>query len=160
MIACPVTLEGSFHSGTIRKAIGALIGYITRATANPTSCTGGGMTLLRETLPWHIRYRGFQGVLPRIEVVRIDIVDYSMLILFGTVGACLFRSTAARPLLGNLVINTTTGQVRELLLDELGGIPKVRDLGALFPCGPLASPKGTGTVMLLGTVAAISIRLI
>src|ERR1700751_1578741 len=61
---CPVTMEGSFHSGTIRKVVGALIGHITRAGAGV--CTGGGLTILRETLPWHVTYEGFFGTLPRI----------------------------------------------------------------------------------------------
>ena len=161
-IRCPVTLEGSFHSNTIRKVIGALVGYITRASvkSDGIGCAGGNMTLLQETLPWHIRYNGFQGTLPRIEVVRINIIDFSVLILFETITGCLFRSTAASPLVGALLMNSGTGQVTGLLLDELGGIPKVRDLGPLGPCGRVASPKGTAGVTLLGTATAISIRLI
>jgi len=70
-IICPVTLEGSFHSSTLAKVIGALIGHVTRATVVGTSCTGGRATILQETLPWHVTYEGFSGTLPRITAVRL-----------------------------------------------------------------------------------------
>src|SRR5438270_9952949 len=63
-ISCRVTMEGSFHSATIAKVIGSLIGYVTRATA--ATCTGGGATINQPSLPWHVRYGGFTGTLPSI----------------------------------------------------------------------------------------------
>src|SRR5262245_29490211 len=36
---CPVTMEGSFHSATIRKVEEAQIGHITRVVTKENSCT-------------------------------------------------------------------------------------------------------------------------
>jgi hypothetical protein len=52
-VLCPVTLEGSYHSRTLSKVSGQLVGYITAANVNGPLCTNGSATVLRETLPWH-----------------------------------------------------------------------------------------------------------
>lgn len=71
-LSCPVTLEGSFHSRTLSKVCGQLVGYITRAQIGPAeSCLGGSMRARTETLPWHIAYSRFFGILPRITDVFI-----------------------------------------------------------------------------------------
>lgn len=93
-INCAVTLEGSFHSTTISKVSEALIGLVLRASAG--ACSGGALTFLTETLPWHLAYRGFSGVLPNFGGIEIDIVGLSMQINFEGL-ICLARSTAARP---------------------------------------------------------------
>src|SRR5262245_54186380 len=63
VIACPVTLEGTFHRRSIVKRRGALIGAITRAIVRggraAGECTGGTATALTNRLPWHITYEGF-----------------------------------------------------------------------------------------------------
>src|SRR5580765_3632601 len=57
VILCPVTLEGSFHSRTLSKVSGQLIGYVTNAFVPATECvTGGRARALTETLPWHMQY--------------------------------------------------------------------------------------------------------
>jgi hypothetical protein len=71
-IRCSTTLEGSFHSRTISKVSGSLIGYITSALLSP--CNGGNGIVNRETLPWHLRYTGFQGTLPRITGISLSII--------------------------------------------------------------------------------------
>ena len=68
-ITCPVTLEGSFHSATIMKRVGLLVGYITGANINEAACEGGIVHINRETLPWHLTYEGFRGALPNITGV-------------------------------------------------------------------------------------------
>jgi hypothetical protein len=40
-IDCPVAFEGSFHSSTIHKTVGALIAFMTRSTVVSGDCTGG-----------------------------------------------------------------------------------------------------------------------
>src|SRR5215207_9545753 len=50
-IRCPVTIEGSFHSRTVWKVSGSLVGYVTRTALG--ACTGGTARVLTETLPWH-----------------------------------------------------------------------------------------------------------
>src|SRR5215216_7887633 len=63
-LECPATLEGSLHSRTIAKVAGNLIGYITRAVLG--RCIRGSATILTASLPWHVRYVGFEGTLPAI----------------------------------------------------------------------------------------------
>jgi hypothetical protein len=77
-IICDVTLEGSFHSRTIRKAAGTLIGHITRAVSNLAGCTDTASgepngSVNNESLPWNVRYTGFEGTLPEIERVFLVI---------------------------------------------------------------------------------------
>lgn len=67
-IECEVYLAGSFHSSTISKVSGALIGYITEADVN--RCSRGGATVNRSSLPWHRRYRSFGGTLPNITEIE------------------------------------------------------------------------------------------
>lgn len=63
-VRCLITLEGSFHSKTIAKVAGSLIGAITRVDIKRESCTNGQSLPRDETLPWHITYEGFSGTLP------------------------------------------------------------------------------------------------
>jgi hypothetical protein len=91
---CNLTLEGSFHSSTFKKVEGALIGHIARASLG--TCTGFSTTVLRETLPWHVQYGGFEGALPAIERLKLRLVGLSLRMnLIGT--NCLARSEANRP---------------------------------------------------------------
>src|SRR3954465_5363475 len=41
VLRCQVTLEGSFHTRTIAKVEGALIGAVTKAVFRQETCTGG-----------------------------------------------------------------------------------------------------------------------
>ncbi|HEX7291738.1 MAG TPA: hypothetical protein VF250_11495 [Conexibacter sp.] len=94
-VRCPLTIEGSFHSRTFAKSVGALIGYITRAVVG--TCEFGSATILPLTLPWHIQYASFSGILgARITSIRANMVNFGMNVreAFTT---CLFRSTATEP---------------------------------------------------------------
>jgi len=98
---CPLTLSGSFHSATIAKVRGALIGYV--GTPQMGTCTGEGGTvtlLLRTGLPWHLTYRDFLGTLPSITGFHLALLGFRMSIevppLFGEV--CLITTTAREPL--------------------------------------------------------------
>jgi hypothetical protein len=110
-VRCPLTLEGSFHSRTVSKVSGQLIGYITNAQAPETEppCTGGTFQVLRETLPWHLRYQSFEGTLPNISGILVQIIGLS--ILYRTNGGqiCLLRSTASAP--ARFRFNINSGQV-------------------------------------------------
>jgi len=70
-VRCPVTLEGSFHSRTVTKSLGTLIGYVTRAIVKENSCQNGRGIAATETLPWHVTYEGFTGRLPEITGVIV-----------------------------------------------------------------------------------------
>jgi hypothetical protein len=96
---CNVTLEGSLHERTIAKAANNLIGYITAAAVG--GCTQGSATILRETLPWHVRYQGFTGTLPAITTIVTRVINSSFQIrepVFGI--TCLARATEATPTIG------------------------------------------------------------
>jgi hypothetical protein len=92
---CQVTLEGTLHSRTMVKTVGSLMGYITRAILGP--CATGSMTILTETLPWHVRYSGFTGTLPEIVSIIAHIIGFSKREREQGGITCLERTTATRP---------------------------------------------------------------
>lgn len=105
IVNCVLTMEGSLHATTIAKVAGTLVGYITRATLGP--CETGRATILRESLPWHVRYGSFTGTLPAINRVELQVVHMQIrLLTFET--PCLHQTTAEQPL-------------RVYLLREAGG---------------------------------------
>jgi hypothetical protein len=169
-VECPVTFEGSFHSRTISKVSGQLVGYITKAALTKAECEFdpgveniiilNGVELLPEgavstnTLPWHIRYDSFTGVLPRITGMRLQIIGLSVRLQIP--GACLYKSTAAGPAYGILQIEaggTVTGFKAE---ETAPTIP--RFAGVL--CHEAIGWAGIGKVVLLGTTTAIVVRLV
>jgi len=113
---CALTLEGSLHSRTIAKVAGSLVGYITRADLGV--CAAGTATILTTTLPWHVRYSGFEGALPEIRSAITHIIGASWRVRESGGIACLSRSTAGEPVIGNFHRNTAT---RELTSGEIRG---------------------------------------
>jgi hypothetical protein len=93
--SCELTIEGSFHERTTAKVAGRLVGYLTRSTLG--SCSAGSVTVLTETLPWHVRYLGFVGTLPNITVTRATIIGVAFRIQEPGGITCLVRSTATEP---------------------------------------------------------------
>lgn len=154
-VSCNVTLEGSFHSATIAKARGALIGHISRGSLN--NCTGGSATILSATLPWHVQYESFAGTLPDINTVRILFIGASF--QFQPAGSltCLMRTSTTEPtgaiafLEQERVIAFTINPLLEIRLTGQGGL-------CAFSGG--AHLEGIGVLTLLGNTTAISIRLI
>jgi hypothetical protein len=152
-IACPVTLAGSFHSRTISKVAGSLVGYITGATVQrPCSGIGESWALTRgegrsETLPWHIFYTKFQGTLPNITSIELDVESAAFFVeLVGL--RCLYLSTAAAPVRFFADVGLE-GAVSDLRAEfrEAGVIPK-HEGGLLCP----------GGLFFWGTGSAISQR--
>jgi len=146
---CPVTMEGSFHSGTIRKVLGALIGHVTRAAAG--ACTGGGLTILRETLPWHVTYEGFFGTLPRITGLLIllrNIAWQERIVSPLGEMTCLIRLVRA---LFIVPVIAETGQLESVEAEQR----------ERFSCGLLTEHlSGTGTITRQESAERIVIRLI
>ncbi len=146
---CAVTLEGSLHTRTIAKTAGALIGYIT--AANLGACTTGSATILRETLPWHVRYRSFTGTLPAISSIVTDVVGASFQIrepVFGV--TCLARTTAETPARGTYT-------------REAGGALTTATIGGESPtsCGVNGSFTGTSSALtVLNSASRITVTLI
>jgi hypothetical protein len=167
VFTCPVTLEGSFHSRTISKVSGQLIGYITRAALTRANCVlAGGAENIRflngveeptNTLPWHVRYDSFEGTLPAITGVRLQIIGFGWLVTMVGV-SCLYKSTEAAPFFGNAILNV--GQVvTNLRLREERTIPKFAG-GALCPNTVRYGSATASTVTLLGATTSIVIRLV
>jgi hypothetical protein len=153
-VSCELTLEGSLHSGTLTKVQGALRGHITRASIG--GCSAGSATVLRETLPWHVVYLGFQGRLPEISGVELLDIGASYQIrdaIFGSI--CLLRTTEAEP----------TGAIAQLGAMEAGGSIPVESVNAdetkLIRCGSLnGNIEGTATIAEVSSGARLSVRLI
>jgi hypothetical protein len=164
-IRCSVTLDGSFHSSTITKTTGLLIGYINGATIAGTSgngrevvCAGGTATALRETFPWHAQYNGFGGTLPRITAINFVLIGESLRVdpEGSFEPACLMRSEAAHP--GRGIINLgASGEATGMEADETALIP----LSGGFGCG-IAEGRfsGRGTIQNAANTANITVRLI
>jgi hypothetical protein len=157
---CPVTLEGTFHSRTIAKVLESLIGYLTRSIINRPRCTfiGGVMDVdLKEfSLPWHIRYDGFIGTLPRIELMgmRFILLEFNLRI----VTTCEYRSSVRNPARLLFRRNLTTGQVNELVANNSATIPWI---GGEVLCPGSVILEGEGAVRLLGSgTVLIFMRLI
>jgi hypothetical protein len=148
--SCNVTLEGSAHSRSIAKVVGSLMGYVTRADLGP--CSTGTATILRETLPWHVRYASFTGTLPNITSARGNIINVSARIREPGGVTCLARSTVTEPVAATLTIGA--GVVTGL---SLGGSIRVGPecFGAT---GTLSSDTASPTV--LNSATRITVRLI
>lgn len=156
-VRCPLTLEGSFHSATIRKVARALLGYISRASVANTSCTGGNATVNQESLPWHLTYEGFIGALPNITGLRLLLIKGSFIISTGG-NTCRVTGTLENP--SSAIANLTSGTITSLRADESRRFPMVNGPGGLF-CGlAVGIWSGTGGVTLLGATTNITIRLI
>jgi hypothetical protein len=166
-VTCPVTLEGSFHSRTISKVSGQLIGYITRAALTRNGCVlAGGAENIRilngveeptNTLPWHVRYDSFEGTLPNIAGIRLQLIGAAFLLTaFGV--SCLYKSTEASPAFGNALLNAGH-VVTDLKPREEKTIPKFAG-GALCPNTGRFSSAAASTVSLLGATTSIIITLV
>ncbi|HXE43894.1 MAG TPA: hypothetical protein VN635_01735 [Conexibacter sp.] len=101
-LVCPTTLSGRFERRTFSKVAGSQIGVVERVSINASerttgTCRGGEITILTESLPWHINYHAFFGTLPSIRDVRVDIVNAAFRINMEGVATCLIRSEASEP---------------------------------------------------------------
>jgi hypothetical protein len=142
-VTCPVTLHGTFHSRTMRKVSGALVGSVNQATVANASCTGGRLTFLQATLPWHIRYHSFTGVLPIITGIKLSIIGVAIR-LEVVEEFCLFVTTAAEPF--SLIMNVgRSGEVTSTRMDEASVID-LNAGGFLCDFGGDMTISGAGTV--------------
>lgn len=149
-VSCAVTIEGSYHSRTIAKVVGSLIGYVNRAVLG--TCTGGRATVLRETLPWHITYDSFRGTLPNITEIRIRMIGASFRIEPGFGFVCLMRTTALSPITADVLIEA------DLWISFRLGAGPIGLTGAFCPVS--GSVEGAGTQERAGSTSRITVRLI
>jgi hypothetical protein len=161
-----MTLEGSFHSRTMTKTAGALVGYITRATIK-RPCTGGtvwahnGETnevlggTVSNTLPWHVRYNSFTGTLPNITAIAYELINVGYVVREGAFGVlCEYISNGEAA--GRLSLTWTEilfGLIRRYRYSVTG------KRSATGGC-PNANIRGDGTPTVLGSAAGISVTLI
>jgi hypothetical protein len=171
-VRCGVTLEGSFHTRTIAKVAGSLVGYVTRAIVR-RPCTGGTVWAengteanevlggtLTNTLPWHLTYEGFGGTLPNITSVRILLTGSKFQIravVFGVAVLCAYRSGGGNGnVTGTATRNTTTG-----VIDNLVASGTIRsESGGACPEGGFRTPAEDGIVSVLATTSKITVTLI
>ena len=146
---CPVTLEGTYHSRTIAKTAGALIGYVNRVVIG--TCESGVMRANTETLPWHVQYSSFTGTLPTITSISQTLIRPSFEMegrIFGLEVRC--RYTTPRQLWIN-TRETTRGPITEQrpgaesTTSETGGCPSFRLSGT----GRVTTPGGAFIVVTL-----------
>lgn len=155
-IACPVTLEGTFHSSTIVKVRHTLVGYITRAIAGPlASCRDnvGGVRarVLTETLPWHIWYESFGGTLPNNFTLNLTLLGTTFeLFILLLLTRCVYRADVP-----GIVRRTATNT--RLEPDETFPVP-LREGGGACPANGFF--RGIADVYLLGTTTLIVTTLI
>jgi len=116
-IVCPVTLSGSFSARSIVKRAGERIGAVTAAAVG--SCTEGAATALTETLPWEVTYNSFEGTLPSITGVRLNLVRSSFQASNGGI-TCLARTEVSRPARG--IARVASGAVTGFRADETATI--------------------------------------
>ncbi len=70
-IDCEVTLLGHFHTQTITKTLGSLIGLVDHVEVDETGCINGDAIPVppEGDVNWHLTYEGFTGTLPNITGV-------------------------------------------------------------------------------------------
>lgn len=154
-IVCPVTMEGSFHSRTIAKTAGLLVGHVTRAEFQ-SPCEGTNVRALSGTLPWHLQYDSFTGTLPNIETVYFRIVGMAFSIeIFGQ--SCLYQSLETRALrIGGRL--SPERVVTTVFVDERFLLPR---FSGSISCPSEITISGSGTMTLLGSsTQTITISLI
>lgn len=145
-VICELSLTVSLHR-TIAKARGTLVGFVTGATAR--NCSGGRVTVLTGTLPWHIQYDSFTGTLPRIETISTQILGAAFLgEAAGGLSRCLY---AGAILIIRLIL--PEGNVLGILIGVLI-LPFVSTLGGFF------CPEGVTIAGNLATTPAVTVRLI
>lgn len=156
VVRCKVTLEGSFHSLTVAKTTGLLIGYITRFTKN--ACTNGDISDLfeRTALPWHRVYLTYFGSLPNfisdfvnwLRGVRIDITAGGI--------TCTLATETENP--ASLRYAIESGTVTSAAFDSRTTIPL---RGGPFGACALGRGyiAGTGTVTQTGSSTRVTTSL-
>lgn len=146
-VECEMTLQMTLHSGTIAKVTNSLIGYVTEATVR-SPCRRGGATVLREGLPWHVRYATFSGTLPNVTSISTRVTGASLSIREPTFGmTCLASTTISEPI--------------SLFFSRMLNIINAIDTGGPLGCSPFsATISGRSNSVNNGAGASVTITLI
>ena len=158
-LSCQLTLEGSFHSRTIAKVAGLLIGSITRTNLKSETCSGlGGGTATPKGFPWHLTYESFTGTLPSITSIRLLLSRFLMeFVVLGI--RCTYGTTT-----DNVTFSAALNAAREVTnLTPLEGRNVGHKLEGGEFCPPelrLMSTAGDGLVRVLNTTTRVRVTLI
>lgn len=169
---CVMTLEGSFHSSTIRKIADTLIGHITRAVVQHP-CGGAGEmyvhngteaplgTVRATSLPWHLTYRSFAGTLPNITEARL-LIRGMRVTAFWRVGEftlCLANFGNAEE---SIISEWKVGAGGRVIAIQFLAQPlRRRETFTMLSCQPEIKLNSSATqITLLGATTAISLTLI
>jgi hypothetical protein len=156
---CQVTLEGSFHSRTINKTPGALIGAITKINVKTESCEGSADARPARAPPWHVTYEAFTGTLPNPTRIRLLMQRFQFDII-GAFGVTCRMGTATDNVTGEAILNATR-EVTNIQPTEGRNIANLLEGGGFCPrSGRLIAGPTDGTVRLLNTTTRIRITLI
>ncbi len=163
-VACRVTLEGSLHSRSITKVRGSLIGAVTRSIVSGCvilHADNGSETeplgTAPQTLPWHLTYESFGGVLPSISEIRLLLSRFSFYVeAFG-----LCRGHYGTPE-DNIVFNVSREESGGLLsIAPQNGTFHLREqLGRSPICPQSIAFAGIGSISELSSSTQITITLI
>jgi len=148
---CALTIEGTLHSRSVSKTA-RLLGYITRADLG--ACATGAATVLTSTLPWHVKYAGFSGVLPEISSIITRVIGASLRVKESGGIECLVRSSEVEPVTTNFHRNTAT---RVLETAEIRGTIRT-GIECLGIAGSFRSDRGV--VSVSNAVTRITVTLI
>ena len=150
---CPVTLEGSFSSATIRKTVGAVLGYATRQVTS--RCSLGEGELEMGGVVWRIQYVGFTGTLPRISGLTVKIVEFYYRFKAFNEEWCNYFETGAEQPKGTFQIEASA-RITGFVLDTTVFLPRA---GLNFFCPARSAQRGTATVST-GTGGELGLYLI
>jgi hypothetical protein len=146
-VVCRAAFALALSSQRIAKVNGTQIGT-TSATVTGV-CTGGSIVMLAEGRQrWPLVYQGFNGTLPNITGILVDIQSAEfLLVASGGFERCLFRGTAK-----GIMDLGAGGSVTGITASPTALIPlSVRLRGALF-CRAVGWFSGTSTVTPATTV--------
>jgi hypothetical protein len=143
-IRCPVTLVGSFHEHTVAKAEGTLVAAITGATLGV--CQEGNATILEESLPWHVLYESYTGLLPNITSVRHYLIGAAFQIEPGLGIVCLARTSEEFPAGGDATRESEGAITSLTTISELAipvtGSPQCPEFGIFTGSGEVYALEG------------------
>lgn len=157
-IRCPITLEGSFHSRTLTKVLGTLVGHITRASVATASCVGGRMSWLTARLPWHIKHDHFNGTLPNITSIVYRGVGAEFLLEYTIMGvplSCLYVTSEPKSIFMTFKRDTVTRQLTRIEASLADLAPSTRG-----SCRTIGISGETSSLTRLGFGETITVTLI
>jgi len=116
------------------------------------------LRLLAETLPWHVRYGSFTGVLPRIGSVKVTLTGPAIRIYELPIGgSCIYRSLLTSPTRHELALGAS-GEVTSFTAE--GSPSPVPFSEGTFICSRELAVASIGTITQLARASALTLTLI